>query len=136
MSSVSFIQAVKNVSHTHNGALTHATSANALVYWFFQSGAMRSWDEDRIWQCWLQAFNANPQAAMRLLMYTRDVRGGQGERKIVRIVLRKLATDPEKFQVLADNLHLLPEFGRWDDLFVCFDTDLEEQALGLISNEV
>jgi len=130
----SFIQAITNTSRTQNGALTHTSSADALVDWFFQSGAMRHWEEDAIWKCWVQAFDANPQAAMRLLMYTRDVRQGQGERKVPRIVLRRLAMDPQRYQALAQNLRYIPEFGRWDDLFVCFNSDLEDQALSLISN--
>ena len=134
MTSVSLVQSMKNVSYTNNGGLTHATSASALVDWFYQSGAMRHQSEEEIWDLWVKAFDSNPQAAMRLLMYNRDVRGGQGERKVARTILRRLALDNTRSQALSDNLHHLPDFGRWDDLLVCLGTDLEDQALGLISN--
>jgi hypothetical protein len=126
---------MKNRSFTANGAVTHSSSTNALVDYFFQSGTLRfEQDEEIIWSLWITAFNGNPQAALRLLFYTRDVRGGQGERRVARVIFRRLALNSNQAQPLADNLHLVPEYGRWDDLLVFIHTDLEEEALSLITN--
>ena len=130
----SLVTALKNQSFTDNGALTHLTSTSALVDWFFTSGTMREASETSIWNSWVRAFDANPEAAMKLLFYTRDILHGQGEREVSRKVFKRLAMDAERSEALADNIHLIPVYGRWDDLIVMFGTRLEDQALGLIAN--
>jgi len=63
-----------------------------------------------------EAFKQDPLTALRLAFYTRNPRGaGLKERLVGRALFRAIATNyPD---VLVHNLHLIPEFGRWDDLF-------------------
>ncbi len=71
---------------------------------------------------------------MKALFYARDVRGGQGERKLFTDVIHYLAETHK--EVVKRNLDLIPEFGRWDDLFAVFDTPLQEDALKLIRTQL
>jgi hypothetical protein len=115
---------------TENGALTHTTSSDATTDLFFQVGAFRHQDEQAILARFNAAFAASPLDAMRILFYARDVRGGQGERRTFRIILKNLAINQP--EVVAANLHLIPEYGRWDDVLILLDTPLSEMAINLI----
>lgn len=119
-----------NDSTTENGMATNSTSLNLCVDLFFQIGAMRGQDKQRLINVFTKAFGENPLTAMRLLFWARDVRGGAGERKIFRDIIEYLANN--RTEVLGKNLHLISEFGRWDDLLVLVGTPLEARALGLI----
>ena len=117
-------------SLTENGMVTNSSSLNHCVDLFFQIGAMRGLDKQRLINVFTKAFGENPLTAMRLLFWARDVRGGAGERKIFRDIIEYLAAN--RTDSLRKNLHLISEFGRWDDLLVLVGTPLEAQALGLI----
>jgi len=118
-----------NDSLTENGMATNSSSLNLCVDLFFQIGAMRGQDKQRLINVFTKAFGENPLTAMRLLFWARDVRGGAGERQIFRDITQYLAKN--RTETLGKNLALIPEFGRWDDLLTLIGTPLESQALTL-----
>jgi len=128
------VQSMQNNTFTTNGASTYKSSLSPLVDWFFHSGSFRYASKTDILEAWEKVWNANPEAALRLLFYTRDIRGGQGERNAARIVFEHLATDAKAYPVFESLIHYIPEYGRWDDLFVLFGTPLQSSACALISN--
>jgi hypothetical protein len=117
---------------TENGMATNSTSLNACVDLFFNIGAMRGQDKQRLIATFSKAFNEDPKRAMKLLFWARDVRGGAGERQVFKDILAYLAENHDL--VLRLNLKLIPEYGRWDDLLVLTGTYLEKQAFTLISD--
>jgi len=117
---------------TENGMATNSTSLNACVDLFFNIGAMRGQDKQRLIATFSKAFNEDPKRAMKLLFWARDVRGGAGERQVFKDILVYLAENHDL--VLKPNLHLISEYGRWDDLLVLTGTYLEKQAFTLISD--
>lgn len=119
-----------NNSQTENGMTTNSSSLNLCVDLFFQIGAMRGQDKVRLINAFTKAFSEDSLTAMRLLFWARDVRGGAGERQIFKDIITYLANN--RADVLGKNLHLVTEFGRWDDLLVLIGTPLENQALELI----
>lgn len=115
---------------TENGMATNSTTSNSCVDLFFQIGAMRGQDKQRLIMSFVKAWGENPLTAMKLLFWVRDIRGGSGERQIFRDLVRYLAnTYPDS---LAKNLHLFSEYGRWDDLLALIGTKLETKALDVI----
>lgn len=118
-------------SLTTNGMPTNSSSLNHSVDLFFQIGAMRGADKQRLINVFTKSFVENPLTAMRLLFWARDVRGGAGERQIFKDIMTHLAKT--RTDVVAKNIHLFAEYGRWDDILVLLGTPLEAQALGLIS---
>lgn len=122
-------------STTFNGMVTNSTSLNECVNFFFTAGALRNAEDSTIIRKFSLAFNEDPLTAMKLLFWARDIRGGAGERRLARIVYTYLAKNhPE---VIIKNMHLIPEYGRWDDLLIIvenFTGDVQEQALNLITN--
>lgn len=119
---------------TENGMATNSTSLNACVDLFFNIGAMRGQDKERLIATFSKAFNEDPKRAMKLLFWARDVRGGAGERQVFKDILVYLAENHDL--ALKPNLHLIPEYGRWDDLLVLVGTYLEKDAMTLISDAI
>lgn len=118
-------------SRTENGMVTNSTSLSNCVDLFFQIGAMRGQDKKRLIEAFVKAFGENQLTAMRLLFWARDIRGGAGERQIFKDIMSYLAVN--RTEVMRKNLHLVSEFGRWDDYLVLIGTPLEKDALTLIS---
>ena len=117
---------------TENGMATNSSSLNACVDLFFNIGAMRGQDKQRLIATFSKAFNEDPKRAMKLLFWARDVRGGAGERQVFKDILVYLAENHDL--VLKPNLHLISEYGRWDDLLALTGTYLETYAFTLISD--
>lgn len=111
---------------TENGDLAHGSSADPVVDFFALAGAMRDQPEVAA-DLFEKAYRFEPQTAVRVLFYLRDVRGGQGERDVFRAALHRLWTiDPCTADAI---LHYVPEYGRWDDLFV---RDYEDHAFSMV----
>lgn len=119
-------------TRTSNGMPTNSTSLSACVDMFFQIGAMRGKrDNNQVQNLFVKAYAEDKLTAMKLLFWSRDVRGGAGERQSFRDIIKHLANSTNK-EVLAKNLVLIPLYGRWDDLLSLFGTPLESNALTLI----
>lgn len=116
---------------TENGMATNSTSLNACVDLFFNIGAMRGQDKERLIATFSKAFNEDPKRALKLLFWARDVRGGAGERQVFKDILVYLAENHDL--ALKNNLQYVSEYGRWDDLLALVGTYLEKNALTLIS---
>jgi len=125
-----FTNAVINQSsRTANGMKARKSTANACVDLFYNIGASRG---KNIIPAFTAAYVENPVIAGRIALWSRDVRGGAGERKIFRDVLLELTkNDTDRARSLMAKV---PELGRWDDLLVLIGTDLESSAFEMIKN--
>lgn len=124
-----------NMTYTENGALTHKSSNSAIVDFFFHGAALRTEkDEHRIINLFADAFKEDPTTALRILFYIRDIRGGQGERRTFRIMLSYLILNHPDW--LIKNMKLIPEYGRWDDLFILRNTSLEAHMIDFIKKQL
>lgn len=110
---------------TENGADAKNTTDSALLDMFATIGSMRTRSEDEIIQKFELAFQEDPLGAMRCLFYCRDIRGGQGERRVFRVLLPYMAEKHKN--ELEKNLRLVPEFGRFDDFYSLIGTPLEDR---------
>jgi len=117
---------------TENGMATNSTSLNANVDLFYNIGAMRGQERSRLIQMFSAAFGEDPLTAMKILFWSRDVRGGAGERQIFKDIAQYLANTNS--EALEKNLHLIPEYGRWDDLLAFQGTLLQDAAFDLIQD--
>jgi hypothetical protein len=115
-------------SFTENGMVTNSSSLNNCTDFFFMAGAMRNEKEDRIIAKFYMALVEDPLWAMRLLFWARDIRGGAGERRVFRILIREIAKSHHK-DLLEKNIHLIPEYGRWDDMLELLVTPLKGLAI-------
>ena len=114
---------------TENGMSTNSSPLNQCVNLFFQIGAMRGVDKKRLFTKVSKAFNEDPLTTIKIIFWARDVRGGAGERQIFRDCLSWLCDNHK--EVLYKNIHLISEYGRWDDILTlvgtqnCWDSALE-----------
>jgi hypothetical protein len=105
----------QNDSLTANGMMTNSTSLNSNVDLFFLAGASRNMSEKDIELLFQKAVVENPLVALKLMFWARDPRGGAGERRFFRICSKFLNNNYLSY--LEKNIHLIPEYGRWDDIF-------------------
>jgi len=127
---------LQDQTFTQNMGITYKTTQFHNVDLFFQINAMRNQDEEKIINSFSKCFSQEALDAMKILFWSRDIREGQGERRTFRILLKYLASTTEGLQALKHNIHNIPYYGRWDDLFVLFDTPAENQVLDLIKQEL
>jgi hypothetical protein len=79
-----------------------------------------------------KAFQEDADLAMKIAFWSRDVRGGAGERQIFREILVHL----EKLhpEVLEKSMPFVAEFGRWDDLLIFKTEKFKHMAYTLIGD--
>ena len=102
-------------SLTANGMLTNSTSLNSNVDMFFLAGASRNMSDKDIEILFQKAIMENPLVALKLMFWSRDVRGGAGERRFFKICSKFL--NKNYLNYLEKNIKFVPEYGRWDDIF-------------------
>lgn len=135
----SFINAMKqedNFKNTENGAVAKKSTMSKLYDLFALGGSYRSRTESDCIVLFKSAYQENPSYALKCLWYLRDILEGQGERRFFRVCLKWLATYDK--QAVLRNLDTIARdgFGRWDDLFVLFDTPCEDAVMKLIENQL
>ena len=125
-----FVSAVQNQSaRTTNGMRARKSTASACVDLFFKIGASRGKD---ITKDFVAAYVENPEVALRIAQWVRDVRGGSGEREIFRQILKYL--DKHNPTDAAKLLVKVPEIGRWDDIFVVENKDNKAKAFTMLGD--
>lgn len=101
---------------TDNGAVTHSTSLDNCLDMFFLAGASRNMSESQIIVLFEKAFAQDKTIAAKILFWSRDARGGAGEKRFFQIVMKHIATH---YTDIFDELMVhTPEFGYWKDVFV------------------
>ena len=123
-----------NYTLTENGAVTHTSTRSDLLDMFAMGAAMRKRTDEDIILMFRKAFKENPSYALKCLFYIRDIRGGQGERRFFRVCMRDLAF--QNTEAAMRNLRHVPEFGRWDDLYVFVGTPLEAATLNFMKEQL
>ena len=129
-----FVQAMEkenNWKKTENEADALKSSTNDLLDLFATIGALRTRQDYDVEQLFSKAFFVDRLLATKMSFYARNIRGGLGERRVPKVIWRLMAKlYPD---IMVKNLHLIPEFGRWDDLYVFVGTSLEQDAFKIIS---
>ena len=123
-----------NRTLTENGATTLRSTGSDCLDLFATIGALRNAEDQEIIVRFARAYAEDRDLAMKMLFYSRDIRGGLGERRVFRTILKHLAdVQPES---VRKNLHLVSEYGRWDDLTVLFGTKCEKDAMAVIRDQL
>lgn len=114
------------MSYTENGALTNSSTLSKNLDLFSRIGASRGKDiEDLFTRAW----NEDRNLATAILLWAGDIRGGAGERKQFKDLI-KLVVGYSRYEVDANDLfQRVVELTRFDNLFTFVGTELEAQAL-------
>lgn len=111
---------------TFNNATTLATTGNPCLDLFGAAGN-RNVNLAREFDL---AHAHNAELAFRIALWTRDIRGGAGERQTFRNLLLHFEKHYQDKLLLI--LPKIPEYGRWDDLLFFTEDRVEKAAFNLI----
>lgn len=119
-----------NLTFTENGAVTHVTTGSDCLDLFSGIGAFRYKSDGEIIKSFIKAFTENPDMAMKILFFGRDVREGLGERKVFRTIISWLGNNEPKS--IIKNIEYIAEYGRYDDLLSLLDTKCEQEVISFL----
>ncbi len=127
---------ITNTTETENGAYTYKSTLSNCLDLFYRSGGLRnSVSEDEIETLAENAYTENPDKAMKIFFYTRDIRGGLGERKVFRTIMKYMAE--KHTESVRKNLIYFSEYGRWDDLVELYGKhSLDDDIIKIIKNQL
>lgn len=129
------IENSSNISITENGAIGLKSTNKALLDMNFKISSYRNKSTGEIVGDFLYAYEENKVNAILWLFYIRDVRDGIGERRLFRICFKALCFKDKEIAIKL--LPLLPEYGRWDDVWLStFGTPVEQSAFELIKDQL
>jgi hypothetical protein len=110
---ITAINKKENKTTTENGAKTFVSTQSAVLD-FFANGAAKRANPEQAVDLFSKALAEDTVLAIITLFHIRNIRNGQGERKIFRSCMEFLSNyRPELFSRL---MPFFGEFGRWDDL--------------------
>ena len=128
-----YIKKEANMTLTENGAAVLESTGSECLDLFASVGALRRQSDMDIITRFVRAYTENPDTAMKILFFARDVRGGLGERRVFRVIFNWLA-DNEPASV-RKNVEYVAEYGRFDDLLSLIGTACEKEAIEVIKKQ-
>ena len=91
-----YLKQEANKTFTENGATTYFSTLSSCLDLFATVGALRRASDEEIVSRFMRAYTENKDLAMKLLFFARDIRGGLGERRVFKTILKWLAcNEPE-----------------------------------------
>jgi hypothetical protein len=118
------VKQYKNYTRTENNSVALKTTESALLDLFATVGTLRQKDAEHVAQAFGAALAEDKLLATKLAFYTRNIRGGLGERSTFRKMIVFLAqAEPE---IIKLNIDLIPHFGRFDDWYSLVGTSCED----------
>lgn len=133
-----FAEAIKNelntttMSVTENGAVGYATSGKNLVDMFFKVSSYRNLSDKEIENDFAKAWAEDPELALKFAFFVGDIREGLGERRMFRVILNWLARTTDIAHLMA----LVPEYNRFDSLFLLKGTQYEDQMVNYVKSKL
>ena len=124
------LKSEENKTRTTNGMNAYKSTNSDLLDLYGSIGAMRNRSDSDIIKAFTKAFAEDKLMATKLSFYARDILQGLGERRISRIIWNYLAVNyPD---VMRKNMQYIPEFGRWDDMYIFVGTPVEEDMWNIV----
>ena len=125
-----FLKREANTAYTANGAVSNASTMSECLDFFATAGALRNASDEEITARFIRAFAEDRDIAMKTLFFARDIRGGLGERRAFRVIIRYLADNyPD---TVRKNIANIAEYGRYDDILSLIGTASEAEAITYI----
>ena len=83
-----FLKREANKAYTENGAVSNASTMSDCLDLFATAGALRNASDDEILERFIRAFAEDRDIAVKTLFFARDIRGGLGERRFFRVIMK------------------------------------------------
>ena len=118
---------------TWNGADCLTSTSNKCLDFFGRIGAMRNASVDEKLDLFDAAYREDADAAMKLLFYTRDIRGGYGERDAFNEIFAHLTKTHKESAI--KNIPNILEYGRAKDLYCLIGTPAESAMWAFVKEQ-
>ena len=129
-----FLKKEANKTYTENGAMTYVSTKSDCLDLFATIGALRNASDEDIINRFVKAYAEDADLAMKMLFFARDIRGGLGERRVFKVILKYLAAaEPES---VKKNIENVAEYGRYDDLMALLGTPVEKDVMEYIEKSL
>ena len=128
-----YLKEESNKVYTENGAVTNESTGDFCLDLFATIGAIRKAEDGEIESRFVRAYTENKDIATKILFFARDIRGGLGERKVFRVILKWLAY--HEADTVKKNLPYVADYGRFDDLLVLMGTPCENDMLAVLKEQ-
>ncbi len=128
-----YLKEESNKVYTENGAVTNESTGDFCLDLFATIGAIRKAEDGEIVSRFVRAYTENKDIATKILFFARDIRGGLGERKVFRVILKWLAY--HEADTVKKNLPYVADYGRFDDLLVLMGTPCENDMLAVLKEQ-
>lgn len=126
MEFINCLQDTSNITRTANGLKAYKSTLNANLDFFSSISSLRNIETKKITQDYSECLKEDKLLAFKLAFYARSIRHlGQGERKLARKLYAYLANN--ETDSMLKNMHLIPYYGRFDDLYALDGTLLEKE---------
>ena len=119
---------------TENGAVGFRTTGKELLDLNFGVASLRKAPDIDIIDKFVHAYFEDKMSAVKWLFYARDAREGLGERRLFRVVMEEFADQEPK--AAKELIKLVPEYGRWDDLWCLLDGKLVDDVVALVQTQL
>lgn len=124
-----FFKSVRNISCTDYRCIPVKKSKKEKGQNYTEKGLTLEQYFDEAWE-------EDSLRALKFIFYLRDCRGGKGEKKLFRALVRHMRVT-DRMEHIRVNMNQIPYFGSWKDISLCFfGTDLENEAISLIANQL
>lgn len=123
-----------NIKIGENGDKSYRSTMSGIMDLFAFGASFRTRSEEECIFLFKKAFEEDRLLALKCLFYLRDIRGGQGERRFFRVIIKWLAQNYS--EMVIRNLEFIPFFGRWDDLYALVGTPVEKKAFDLMREQL
>lgn len=118
-----------NETTTENGRKAYHSTTNFCLDLFYKIGASRGKD---LTDSFIKALNENPETALKILLWVRDIRGGAGERKQFRdLISYAIKMNYFSSEFAGKLMRAIVEVGRYDDLKVFYGSKYEASAASI-----
>ncbi len=121
-----------NRTTTENGAAAYVSTSSFCLDFFATAGALRGASDEEIISGFIKAYAEDPDLAMKILFFARDIREGLGERRLFKVIFGYLAVnEPES---VVRNIGYVAEYGRYDDILSLIGTPCEKALMQYIKS--
>lgn len=127
------MEVVGTETRTLNNAKTYSSTLSKCLDLFALGGSARHWSDNHIDVLFEEAYKEDPVLAVKIALYIRDVRGGQGERATGRKLLT-IISNKELDPYIKKVIPYVSEIGRWDDLVYVFHNTKNKEIKAEIAN--
>lgn len=127
-------EALDNVSVTENGMEGYKTTKHPILDMYFKVSSYRNLTDTEIVKDFKEVLKSDDsKLILKFLFMIRDVREGLGERRLFRVCLNELVKQHHRLNIsILEIIKLIPEYGRWDDLFLFMGTVYESEVVAFI----